>query len=131
MFVYKPSSCGFESCSCHLNIYLFKVSNIDTRYEICSNLTIKAPERSQWRCPDVFVNNFEHVLHLALVFILLTLSRYFLAGLDNTSQYNHSVKAVRIRSCSGSHFPAFGLNLDPNNSEYGHFLRSELGEVSS
>ena len=35
------------------------------------------------------------------------------------------VKHVRIRSYSGPHFPAFGLNTDQNNSEYGHFLRSE------
>ena len=32
----------------------------------------------------------------------------------------YCVKSVRIRSYSGPHFPAFGLN----NSEYGHFLRS-------
>ena len=36
----------------------------------------------------------------------------------------HCVKIIRIRSCSGPHFPAFGLNTDQNNSEYGHFLRS-------
>ena len=48
------------------------------------------------------------------------------------------VKSVRIRSYSGLHFPAFGLNTercgvssvqmrenaDQNNSDYGHFLRS-------
>ena len=39
------------------------------------------------------------------------------------------VKSVRIRSYSGSYFPAFGLNsvrilenTDQNNSEYGHFF---------
>ena len=53
----------------------------------------------------------------------------------------HCVKSVRIRSYSGPHFPAFGLNTerygisphsvrmrenaDQNNSEYGHFLCSE------
>ena len=31
---------------------------------------------------------------------------------------SHCVKSIRIRSYSGLHFPAFGLN----NSEYGHFL---------
>ena len=46
---------------------------------------------------------------------------------------SHCVKNVRIRSYSGPHFSAFGLNTerygvdaDQNNSEYGHFLRSEL-----
>ena len=37
----------------------------------------------------------------------------------------HSVKTVRIRSYSGPYFPAFGLNTDQNNSEYGHFSRSD------
>ena len=41
------------------------------------------------------------------------------------------MKGVRIRSYSGPQFPAFELNLvwmrenvDHDNSEYGHFLRS-------
>ena len=48
----------------------------------------------------------------------------------------HCVKCVRIRSYSGPHFPAFGLNISPysvrmrenadqNNSAYGHFSRTE------
>ena len=54
----------------------------------------------------------------------------------------HCLKSVRIRSYSGPHFPAFGLNTerygvslriqsecwkiaDQNNFEYGHFLRSD------
>ena len=36
------------------------------------------------------------------------------------------VKSVRIRSYSGPHFPAFGLYTNHNNSEYGHFLRSDI-----
>ena len=44
----------------------------------------------------------------------------------------HCVKSVRIRSYSNPHFPAFGLHterygvhMDQNNSEYGHFLHRE------
>ena len=37
----------------------------------------------------------------------------------------HCVKSVRIWSYSGPYFPAFGLNTDQNNSEYGHFSRSD------
>ena len=37
----------------------------------------------------------------------------------------HCVKSVRIRGYSGPYFPAFGLNMDQNNSEYGHFLCNE------
>ena len=37
---------------------------------------------------------------------------------------SHSVKSVHIWSYSGLYFPAFGLDTDQNNSEYGHFWRS-------
>ena len=35
------------------------------------------------------------------------------------------VKHVRIWSYPGPYFPAFGLNTDQRNSEYGHFSRSD------
>ena len=44
------------------------------------------------------------------------------AGFDQSTY----VKSVCFRSCSGSYFPAFRLNMDQNNSEYGHFLRNAL-----
>ena len=42
---------------------MFKVNNRNTRtcYDICSNLTIKTPERRQWSRSGVFIVNFEHV----------------------------------------------------------------------
>ena len=43
--------------------------------DICSKLTIKTSERRQWRRSYVFIVNFEHISHLALVFLLLTLSK--------------------------------------------------------
>ena len=56
------------------DIYLFKVTNINTRRkcELCLKLMIKTPER---RRSDVFIVNMEHILHLFLVFIFLTLIR--------------------------------------------------------
>ena len=56
---------------------LVKVNNRNTRVrcEICSKLTINTPERRQWRRSGVFIVNFEHISHLVLVFLLLTLSR--------------------------------------------------------
>ena len=62
--------------------YMFKVNNrnIRTRFEICSKLTIKTPERCCWHCSGVFIINFEHISHLFLVFLLLTLSRHMLVG---------------------------------------------------
>ena len=70
----------FLSCSMNdttpAGIYLFKVNNRNTRTrcEICSKLT-NTPERRQWRRSGVFIVNFEHISHLVLVLLLLTLSR--------------------------------------------------------
>ena len=49
---------------------MFKVNNKNTRtrYEICSELTIKTPEQHHWRCSGIFIVNFEYILHLDLVF---------------------------------------------------------------
>ena len=65
--------------------YMFKVNNRNTRtrYEICSVLTIRMPIRiirRYWRRSSVFIVNFEHISHLVLVSLLLTLSRQMLAG---------------------------------------------------
>ena len=78
---------NIQNNSCEMNIKpfplnsagncMFKVNNRNTRtrYEICSNLTIKTPERCQWRRSGVFTVKFEHISYLLLVFLLLTLSR--------------------------------------------------------
>ena len=72
----KLSVAAYLSCY-PAGIYLFKVNNRNTRTrcEICSKLTINTPERRQWRRSGVFIVNFEHISHLVLVFLLLTLSR--------------------------------------------------------
>ena len=58
-------------------IYLLKVNNRNTRTrcEICSKLTINTPERRHWRRSGVFIVNFEHISHLVLLFLLLTLNK--------------------------------------------------------
>ena len=65
-----------------VSIYLFKVNNTNTktRCKICSNLTIKTPERRQWRRSGIFIVNFEHISQLVLVFLLLTLNRWMSTG---------------------------------------------------
>ena len=69
------------------NIYLFKVDNICIRIRcgICSKLTINSTEWCQWPCPDVFIDNFEHVSLLITVFLLLTLGMCLFARLN---EYN-------------------------------------------
>ena len=63
--------------------FMFEVNNRNTRTrcEICWKLTIKIPERRHWSCFSVFIVNFEHISHLFLVFLLLTLSWQMPAGL--------------------------------------------------
>ena len=57
--------------------YLFKVNNRNTKSssEICSKLTTDVPERRHWHLSGVFIVTFEHISHLFLVFLFLTLSR--------------------------------------------------------
>ena len=69
------------------NIYLFKVNNIYTKIRcgICSKLTMNSKERCQWHHPDAFIDNYEHVSPLILMFLLLTMGMYLFARRD---EYN-------------------------------------------
>ena len=59
-----------DPCSQPIN-YMFKVNNRNTkRCEICSKLTTKTIEWRHWHRSGVFVVNYEHILHLVLVFLL-------------------------------------------------------------
>ena len=64
------------------NNHLFKVNNrnISKRCKICSNLTMRTAERRHWLHSGPFIVNFEHISHLFVVFLLLTLNRQLLAG---------------------------------------------------
>ena len=55
------------------DIYLFKVNKNNTRKtcEICSKLLIKTLERRHLRHSGVSIVNFEHMLHLFLMLLLL------------------------------------------------------------
>ena len=65
----------FTTCHFPAGVYLLKVNNrnTSTRCGIYSKLAIKIPERRQGRRSGTFIVNFEHILHLVLVFLLLTL----------------------------------------------------------
>ena len=91
------------------NIWLFKVSNKNTRKrcEICSKVTIKTPEQSQWRRSGVFIVTFEHISHLFLAFLLLTLNNLMLAGIapshllkkfsmENLNNRNASQRSIQV-----------------------------------
>ena len=57
--------------------YLLKnnIENTRTTYEICSELTIITPERPDECLSGAFTVNFEQILHIILVFLLLTLNK--------------------------------------------------------
>ena len=86
--LYKPKIYTFPAGICLLKV---NIRNTRTRCEICSKLTIKTPKRRQWRRSGVFIVNFEHVSHLVLVFLLLTLNMQLPVGLGfliNSSMHN-------------------------------------------
>ena len=73
--------------------FMFKVNkrNTRTRCEIFSKLTMKTTEFRHWRHQrrsGVFIVNFEHISHLVLVFLLLTLSSQMLDGYVNNELLN-------------------------------------------
>ena len=71
--------------------YMFKVNNRNTRArcEICSKLTNKTQERRHWCRSSFFIVNSEHISNLALVFLLLFLSRYMPSGLPTIFRFYH------------------------------------------
>ena len=78
----KEIGTGWEEILNPAGMYLLKVSNRSTRArcEICSKLTIKIPERRQWRRSGIFIVNFEHISHLVPAFLLFTLNMQLTAG---------------------------------------------------
>ena len=59
-----------------LRLFPGGIGNKDTRTmcEICSKLIIKTPERRQLHRSGVFTVNIKHILHLALMILVLTLN---------------------------------------------------------
>ena len=73
---FNPQKFSWSQRHYPAGIYLVKVNNREfrTRCEICWKFTIKTPKWRHWCRSGVFINNFEHISHLALVFLLLTLT---------------------------------------------------------
>ena len=74
--------------------YLLKVKNGNTRImcEICSKLTIKTPERRNWRRSGVFIVNFEHS-------VFIVNFEHVIAGWEEF-KYSKSYRATRKCSLS-------------------------------
>ena len=96
-------------------IHLLKVNNKNTmtRCEICWKLTIKTPERRQFRRFGVFIVNFKHISHLVLVFLLLTLNikipvNYFHEKLNLRCLTGFWIRFCNYPNCF-SNFPWVGI----------------------
>ena len=76
-FIYSEKKNKLYYTNHSANIYLFKVNdrNITKRCKIYLKLTVKTPEQRRWSLSGVFIVDFEHVSHLFLQFILLTLNK--------------------------------------------------------
>ena len=85
----------------------------NTRCKICSKLKIKTAEQCHWRCSGVFTVNFEHVLHLFLVFLLLTLNNWVLSYIYfRVFELNTEISSVKnsdIYSHTFYAFPSFSV----------------------
>ena len=81
------SSVGIQKEVCRqvhtTNIYLLKVNDRSTgkKCTICSKLTVKRPERRHSYPSGVICVNFERILYLLLIFLLLNLSTECFAGI--------------------------------------------------
>ena len=87
-------------------MYLLKVNNRNRRRR--SKISSKFTKKHQ---NDVFIINFEHISHLVLVFLLLTLSRQMPAGVSaaefpaigRSSHWRSSVKKRCSKNFTGKH----------------------------
>ena len=73
-FLLPPDIKGLKIINTASGNYMFKVNN---RIKVWNKFKVnnKASERRQWCRTGVFIVNFGHILHLILVFLLLTLRR--------------------------------------------------------
>ena len=67
--------------------------------EICSKLKIKTPEQRHQRRSGVFIVNFDQISHIALVFLLLTLTKYMPAGSSRAHFANLHPSFIIFRFC--------------------------------
>ena len=76
--------CALLCATFPAGIYLLKVNNRNTRTrcEIWSKLTIKIPERRQWRRSGIFIVNFEHISHLSCCTVSIINFEHVIAGWD-------------------------------------------------
>ena len=89
----------------------------------CSKLTIKTPERCKWRCSGVFIVNFEHILHLVLLFILLTLNMQMPTGYHGSNP-SKDISGFHSRKASAQFRP---VNTFPCIHQFSRKQKGRLG----
>ena len=81
------------------NLFNVNKRNTRNRCEICAKLLIKTLEQRHWRHSGVFIVNSEHIPHLFLVFQLLILNKYMLAGIIKLRNHLRYFRRVWIFQC--------------------------------
>ena len=82
--LFLPINVFDTSCDwCHISKPAFTC----WKCEIYSKLTLKTPERHHWRRSGVFIVNVEHISHLTLVLLFLTLNLVVLITLLLSKMY--------------------------------------------
>ena len=52
---------------------MLTIETLEQGVKYVQSITLKTPERRQWRRSDVFIINFEHLSQLVLMFLMLIL----------------------------------------------------------
>ena len=77
--VFRKKNCFSKLFTFFFTHQIFTCSkSITETLEICSKLTIKTSEQRNWSHSGVFLFNLEHISHIFLIFLWLTLSICFL-----------------------------------------------------
>ena len=87
--------CKLSRIQANFNLFKFNNGNTSNRCKICSKLIKKTPKRGHWCRSGVFIVNFQHILHLVLVFLLLILNRQIFAGIHKNHPINQFVPSLK------------------------------------
>ena len=80
-------------------LFCLKNRNTRDRCELCSKLAIKTQEQRQWGFSDGFIVNLEHIQHLFLVFLLLTLTKKMWIWILSTVKVVYSEHFTYVNGC--------------------------------
>ena len=102
--------------------YLFRVRNGNTRKrcKICSEVTIKTPERRRWRF-GVFVVTFEYILHVFLVLSFVGFEQVNVNWVVSSNLLHPFLVLLCFNPFQGNIFFMYPLETSENQKFSGNF----------